>query len=55
MEIFKYIMAILLPPVGVLIHEGLTGHFVINLVLLMFFWLPAAIHAVWVIKTRPAL
>lgn len=34
-----------LPPVGVLLHEGLTSNFWIDLLLTLLFWLPGMIYA----------
>ena len=46
MNIVNLILAILLPPVGA------TKHFVINIVLCFLFWLPAIVHAVWLVATN---
>ncbi len=53
MDILKIILTVLLPPVGVLMHVGLTKHFWINLVLTLLGYLPGVLHGVYVI-TRPA-
>jgi uncharacterized membrane protein YqaE (UPF0057 family) len=49
MEILKIILAIFLPPVAAFMQVGPTKHFVINLILCLFFWVPAIIHALWLV------
>jgi uncharacterized membrane protein YqaE (UPF0057 family) len=46
------ILAIILPPVAVLIKDGLGLQFVINIILTLIGWLPGVIHALWVIFVR---
>lgn len=43
------ILAIILPPVAVLIKVGLGVHFWINLVLTVLGYFPGAFHALWVV------
>jgi uncharacterized membrane protein YqaE (UPF0057 family) len=43
------ILAILLPPVAVFLKEGVKMHFWINIVLCFIFWIPAIIHALWIV------
>jgi len=52
MDILRLIVAILLPPLGVFLQEGLGKHFWINVVLTILGYVPGIIHAVWVIVTR---
>lgn len=52
MNIVNLILAILLPPVGAFLQVGATKHLVINIVLCFLFWLPAIIHAVWLVATN---
>ena len=47
MNIVHLICAILLPPLGVFLKEGVNKNFWIALVLMFFFWLPGVIFAVW--------
>lgn len=51
-DIFKILLAILLPPVGVFFEVGLGLHFWLNIVLTMFGFIPGIIHALYVILTR---
>lgn len=46
----RYLLAILLPPVAVLIC-GKPFQFLINLILTFFFWLPGVIHAILVVNS----
>lgn len=51
-DVLKILLAILLPPVGVLMEVGLGMHFWINIVLTLFGYIPGIIHAVYIILTR---
>ncbi|MFI4874069.1 MAG: YqaE/Pmp3 family membrane protein [Blastopirellula sp. JB062] len=51
-DIFKILLAILLPPVGVFFEVGLGLHFWLNIVLTMFGFIPGIVHALYVILTR---
>jgi uncharacterized membrane protein YqaE (UPF0057 family) len=46
-----YLLAILLPPVAVLLC-GKPIQALINLVLTLFFWVPGAVHAIMVVYNR---
>lgn len=48
-DIFKIILAILLPPVGVFLEVGLKGHFWLNILLTLLGYIPGIIHALYVI------
>ena len=52
MNIVRVILAILLPPVGVLLTVGLGLHFWINILLTIFGYVPGIVHAVWIIARR---
>ena len=43
------IAAIFLPPLGVLLHEGLTSRFWICVVLTLIFFVPGLIYALYII------
>ena len=45
----KIILAILLPPLGVFLEVGLTGHFWLNILLTLLGYIPGIIHALYVI------
>lgn len=51
-DIFKIILAVILPPLGVFFEVGLSKHFWINLLLTLFGYIPGIIHALWVILTK---
>jgi uncharacterized membrane protein YqaE (UPF0057 family) len=42
------LVAMFLPPVGVLMRKGLGLAFLVNLVLCCVVWLPGVLHALWV-------
>lgn len=48
-SIIKLIIAVLLPPLGVLIEEGIGKQLLINIVLTILGYLPGIIHATWII------
>ncbi len=50
--ICKIVLAIVLPPLGVLVEEGVGKHFWINLVLTVFGYIPGILHALWVVLKR---
>jgi len=51
-DVLKILLAILLPPVGVLLEVGLGLHFWLNIVLTLFGYIPGIIHAVYIILRR---
>jgi uncharacterized membrane protein YqaE (UPF0057 family) len=51
-DILKLIAAILLPPLGVFLEVGITGHFWLNILLTILGYIPGIIHAVWVIASK---
>lgn len=51
-ELIAVILAILLPPLGVLMKRGLDAQFVINILLTLFGWFPGIIHALYVILKK---
>jgi uncharacterized membrane protein YqaE (UPF0057 family) len=51
-KILKVLLAILLPPVGVLLEVGLGLHFWINIVLTLFGYVPGIIHAIYIILRK---
>jgi len=52
MDILKIIIAVILPPVGVFMEVGLSGHFWLNILLTLLGYLPGLIHAIWVIARK---
>ena len=52
MDIIRIILAIILPPVGVFLQEGLGKHFFINIILTILGYLPGIIHAVYIIARK---
>lgn len=47
----RYLLAIILPPVAVLLC-GKPVQFVLNILLTLFFWVPGMIHAILVVHTH---
>lgn len=49
MTLVRYLLAVLLPPVGIFLTYGLSATLLINIVLTLLGWVPGSIHAVWAI------
>ncbi len=52
MDLLRILVAILLPPLGVFLQEGLGKHFWINILLTILGYIPGIVHAVWIIAKR---
>jgi len=52
MDLFRILIAILLPPLGVFLQEGLGKHFWINILLTILGYIPGIVHAVYIIASR---
>lgn len=52
MDLIRIILAIILPPLGVLLQVGLGLHFWLNIILTILGYIPGIIHAVWVIAKK---
>lgn len=52
MELVKIILAVLLPPLGVLFQVGIGMHFWLNILLTLLGYIPGIVHAVWVIAKK---
>lgn len=51
-DIFRLILAVILPPLGVFTQVGFGLHFWLNIVLTLLGYIPGIIHAVWIILSR---
>ncbi|MDE0932961.1 MAG: YqaE/Pmp3 family membrane protein [Novosphingopyxis baekryungensis] len=51
-KILLIILAILLPPIAVLVHKGVSKPFRIDLILTILLYLPGQIYAVYVVLTE---
>jgi uncharacterized membrane protein YqaE (UPF0057 family) len=51
-NLLRILLAVLLPPVGVLLTVGFGGQFWLNILLTIFGYVPGIVHAVWVIARR---
>jgi uncharacterized membrane protein YqaE (UPF0057 family) len=52
MKLLKLLLAIIAPPIAVLIERGLSGSLLLNILLTLLAWLPGAIHALIVVTTH---
>ena len=48
-KIVLIILAILLPPIAVFLHKGVGKDLVINVLLCFVFFIPGALHALWLV------
>lgn len=48
-DIFKFIGAIILPPLGVFMERGCNQDLCINILLTILGWIPGVIHAFYII------
>lgn len=48
-KLVHIIIAILLPPLAVFLKSGVGKDLVINIVLCLLFFIPGALHAIWLI------
>ena len=51
-DILPIILALFLPPIGVMMQFGLTKPFWINVILTLFGYIPGIVHAVYIIAKR---
>lgn len=51
-DLIKIIIAVIAPPLGVLLEVGLGPQFWINILLTLCGFVPGIIHAVYIIATR---
>lgn len=51
-DLLRILLAVLLPPVGVFLQEGIGTQFWINLLLTLMGYIPGLVHAVWIIARR---
>ncbi len=51
-DFLRIVLAVLLPPLGVLTQVGFTTQFFINIVLTLLGYIPGIVHAVWIIARR---
>ncbi|MBD2435633.1 YqaE/Pmp3 family membrane protein [Nostoc sp. FACHB-110] len=52
MKLVRYLLALLVPPLGVFLTVGIGPTLVINILLTLLGWLPGSIHAIWVLAKR---
>lgn len=45
------LLCIFLPPIAVFIMRGASGALILNIILILCFFLPATIHALWIALT----
>lgn len=53
-EFLLILLAILLPPVAVLLMRGLGAEFVISIILTLIGWIPGLIYAMFLVLQQPS-
>ena len=51
-DFLRILLAVLLPPLGVVMQVGITKHFWINILLTILGYVPGIVHAVYIIAKR---
>ncbi|MEH2394944.1 MAG: YqaE/Pmp3 family membrane protein [Nostoc sp.] len=49
MKLVRFLLGLLVPPLGVFLTVGVGPTLIISIVLTVLGWLPGSIHAIWVI------
>jgi uncharacterized membrane protein YqaE (UPF0057 family) len=49
MKLVRFLLGLLVPPLGVFLTVGVGPTLVINILLTVLGWIPGSIHAIWVI------
>jgi uncharacterized membrane protein YqaE (UPF0057 family) len=49
MKLVRFILGLVVPPLGVFLTVGVGPTLLINVLLTLLGWLPGSIHAIWVI------
>jgi uncharacterized membrane protein YqaE (UPF0057 family) len=49
MKLARFLLGLVVPPLGVFLTVGVGPTLLINILLTLLGWLPGSIHAVWVI------
>ncbi|MBO3461528.1 YqaE/Pmp3 family membrane protein [Aetokthonos hydrillicola Thurmond2011] len=49
MKLLRFLLGLILPPLGVFLTVGVGPTLLINILLTFLGWLPGSIHAIWVI------
>jgi uncharacterized membrane protein YqaE (UPF0057 family) len=50
MKVLRYILAILIPPLGIFLTYGISQTLVINVLLTLLGWVPGSIHGLWAVS-----
>ncbi len=49
----RIIASVIIPPLGVFMHTGLSIHLLISIILTILGYFPGLVHAIWVIARVP--
>jgi uncharacterized membrane protein YqaE (UPF0057 family) len=48
-DIFRVILSVIIPPIGVFLETGISKQFFLNIILTLLGYFPGLIHAIWII------
>jgi uncharacterized membrane protein YqaE (UPF0057 family) len=51
-DFLRVVVAVLLPPLGIFLQEGLGKQFWLNVLLTLLGYIPGLVHAVWILARR---
>ncbi len=54
MQIIKLLLCVFFPPVAVLLHRGVGGALLANIILTLLGGIPGMVHAMFVVLNEPA-
>ncbi len=52
MDLIRILLSILLPPIGVLLQDGLGLQFLLNILLTILGYIPGLVHAIYIIAAE---
>lgn len=52
-DVFRLLVTVLFPPLGVFLKMRFTAHLLISVLLTLFGYVPGLVHALWVLAKRP--
>lgn len=52
MDLIRILLSLILPPLGVFLQVGITGHFWLNILLTLLGYIPGVVHAAYIIGSR---
>ncbi len=51
-QLLLIIISLILPPLAAYLKVGVSGAFIVNIILTLLGWLPGVVHAIWLVLKR---